>query len=89
MRAIITVVGNDRKGIIAGISSELAECDINILDIDQTILQELFTMMMLVDLSDMNVTFENLRQKLEIRGKRLNVAIKIQREDIFNAMHTV
>jgi ACT domain-containing protein len=89
MRAIITVVGNDRKGIIAGISSELAECDINILDIDQTILQELFTMMMLVDLSDMNVTFENLREKLEIKGKRLNVAIKIQREDIFNAMHTV
>lgn len=89
MRAIITVVGNDRKGIIAKVSTALANCDINILDIDQTILQELFTMLMLVDLSDMTVSFEALREILELKGAELKVTIKIQREDIFNAMHTV
>lgn len=89
MRAIISVIGNDRKGIIAGVSGELAACEVNILDLDQTILQGFFTMMMLVDLSEMNVSLETLMEKLETLGQNLGLSIKLQREDIFNAMHKI
>jgi ACT domain-containing protein len=89
MRAIISVIGNDRKGIIAGVSGELAACEVNILDLDQTILQGFFTMMMLVDLADMNVSLEMLIDKLEALGVKLGLSIKLQREDIFNAMHKI
>ncbi|WP_026894897.1 ACT domain-containing protein [Clostridiisalibacter paucivorans] len=89
MRAIITVVGKDKKGIIAGVSKELSNENINILDITQTILQEYFTMIMLVDISQMNIPFMNLKDRLEEKGKELSVSIKIQREDIFNEMHNI
>jgi len=89
MRAIITVIGRDRKGIIAGVSRVLAECDANILDISQTILQEYFTMMMLVDLSQINVTFPELKERLDEEGKALGVSIKAQHEDIFKSMHRI
>jgi ACT domain-containing protein len=89
MRAIISVIGNDRKGIIAGVSSELYSCDVNILDLDQTILQGFFTMMMLVDLSQMNVSLEVLKERLDKLGENLCLSIKVQREDIFNAMHKI
>ncbi|WP_139906011.1 ACT domain-containing protein [Clostridium thermarum] len=89
MRAVITVIGKDKKGIIAGVSSELANCGVNILDISQTILQEYFTMIMLVDLSDMSVNFDELNEKLELKSKELGVSIKAQHEDIFNSMHEI
>jgi ACT domain-containing protein len=89
MRAVITVIGKDKKGIIAGVSSELANCDVNILDISQTILQEYFTMIMLVDLSGMSVKFDELNEKLELKSKQLGVSIKAQHEDIFNSMHEI
>jgi len=89
MRAVITVIGKDRKGIIAGVSSELADVSINILDISQTTLQEYFAMFMLVDMAEATTTFHEISQKLDARGKRLGVDIRIQREDIFNAMHQV
>lgn len=89
MRAIITVIGKDRKGIIAGVSSELSNCNINVLDISQTILQEYFTMIMLVDLSDMNVSFDDLIKKMDAESKRLGVSIKVQHEDIFKSMQQI
>jgi ACT domain-containing protein len=89
MRAIITVIGRDRKGIIAGVSRVLAECDANILDISQTILQEYFTMMMLVDLSQINVTFPELKKRLDEEGAALGVSLKAQHEDIFKSMHRI
>ncbi len=89
MRAVITVIGQDRKGIIAGVSSELAQAGINILDISQTTLQEYFAMFMLVDMTQATATFHEISQKLDARGKELGVQIRIQREDIFNAMHQV
>lgn len=89
MRAIISVIGNDRKGIIAGVSGELAACEVNILDLDQTIQQGFFTMMMLVDLADMKVSLEVLKENLDKLGERLGISIKVQREDIFNAMHKI
>lgn len=89
MRAIITVIGQDKKGIIAGVSSELSNTNINILDINQTIMQEYFTMIMLVDLSDMDISFSELKKRLNEKGKSLKVSIKIQRENIFNEMHNI
>ncbi len=89
MRAVITVVGKDRKGIIAGVSQELAGAGINILDISQTTLQEYFAMIMLVDMSEATMTFHEINKKLENKGHDLGMQIKIQREDIFNAMHQI
>ena len=89
MRAIITVIGKDRKGIIAGVSTVLADNGINILDISQTIMQGYFTMMMLVDLSDMKFSLAELSPLLEDEGRELGVSIKVQHEDIFQSMHRI
>ena len=89
MRAIITVIGKDRQGIIAGVSNVLANSDANILDISQTIMQEYFTMMMLVDLSHMNVSLAEIKELLDRKGEELGVSIKAQHEDIFRSMHRV
>jgi ACT domain-containing protein len=89
MRAVITVIGKDRKGIIAGISTELANAGFNILDISQTILQEYFVMIMLVDMTGATDEFYNIQRKLDKKGSELGVQVKTQREDIFNAMHQI
>jgi ACT domain-containing protein len=89
MRAVITVIGKDRKGIIAGVSTELANADINILDISQTTLAEYFAMIMLVDMADAREAFLEIRNKLNRKGRELGVQVKIQGEDIFNAMHQI
>ncbi len=89
MRAILTVVGKDRVGIIAGICIALAGMNVNVLDISQTILQDMFTMNMLVDTAGMTVSFAELAAALEQEGQRLGVSVRIQREDIFDAMHRI
>ena len=89
MRAIVTVIGKDRVGIIAGVSAILAENNANILDISQTILQEYFTMMMLVDVGGILGTFQNMQRILDGKGNELGVSIKMQHEDIFNSMHKI
>jgi len=89
MKAIITVVGKDRVGIIASVSTLLAEANVNILDISQTILQEYFTMIMLVDLSHTKLSLETLKEKLNKKGEELGVSIRLQHEDIFQAMHRI
>ena len=89
MRAIITVIGKDAKGIIAGVSGYLADENINILDISQTIMQEYFTMVMLVDLKDSKISFKVITEQLEELSDKLSVNIRIQHEDIFNSMHRV
>lgn len=89
MRAVITVIGKDRKGIIAGVSTELANASINILDISQTILQEYFAMIMLVDMTGATQDFYTIQEKLNEKGRELGVQVRMQREDIFNAMHQV
>ncbi len=89
MRAVITVIGKDRKGIIAGVSTELASAGINILDISQTTLQEYFAMIMLVDMTDARDAFHQIQEKLNAKGTELGMEIRIQREDIFNAMHQI
>ena len=89
MKAIVTVIGKDKVGIIAQVSTVLAENMVNILDISQTILQEYFTMIMLVDLSGMKISFSELNKKLDEKGKTIGLQIKIQREEVFKAMHQV
>lgn len=87
-RAIVSVIGKDQVGIIAKVTTLLAERNINILDISQTILQEFFTMMMLVDITNLEDS-ESLQQQLAELGKSLGLTINIQREEIFQAMHRV
>ena len=89
MKAIVTVTGKDAVGIIAGVCQELAGLGVNILDISQTIMQEYFTMIMLVDVSACEVSFSELADQLERAGTEQNLSIRIQREDIFNAMHRI
>ena len=89
MRAIITVTGKDRPGIIAGVCVLLAESNINILDISQTVMQDFFTMTMLVDLKDCEKDFSQVSDSLDKKGEEMNLVIRIQREDIFDRMHKI
>ena len=89
MRPIITVIGKDKVGIVAGISVELLNYDINIIDISQTIMEEFFTMVLIVDLSKSKKSFDEIKNGLTLRGSKLGVDVKIQREEIFNSMHTL
>jgi len=89
MRAIVTVIGKDRVGIIATVCNVLSKHNVNVLDISQTILQEYFTMIMLVDTTDAKVPFAELTTVLKEEGEKLGVDIRAQREDIFNAMHRI
>ena len=89
MKAVITVVGKDKKGIIAKVSGLLFETNVNILDISQTIMQDMFTMVMLVDISASTVSFEQLNDSLNKIGVEIGVQIQIQHEDIFNSMHKI
>ena len=89
MRAIVTVIGVDKTGIIAKTSTLLASNSINILDITQTILQDLFTMVMLVDIENSKIDFGELSNRLDEIGQELGVEIRIQHEDIFKSMHRI
>ena len=89
MKAIVTVVGKDAVGIIANVCVQLASFNVNVLDISQTIMQGYFTMMMAVDVSDCNVSLSELAMQMEEKGKEIGLSIRVQREDIFEAMHRV
>jgi ACT domain-containing protein len=88
-RAIITIIGSDRVGIIAGISAVLAQAQVNILDISQSVIREFFTMIMMVDLAGSPLSFHALRERLTRKGEELSVRVEIQREEIFKAMHRI
>lgn len=89
MKAIVTVVGKDRVGIIAAVCTQLAAFNVNVLDISQTVMQGYFTMMMATEISECNVPVAQLARKMEAVGKEMNLSIHVQREDIFQAMHRV
>lgn len=89
MKCIITVLGTDKVGIIAKVCNYLAEVNINILDISQTIVGGYFNMMMIVDATDSTQPLETFSEKLEEIGKTLGVKITVQHEDIFNCMHRI
>lgn len=88
-KVVISVIGVDRVGIVASISSILAETGVNIIDISQTIMDDIFAMVMMVDISGANVEFKALKERLEQEGSRLGVEVKAQHEQIFRYMHRV
>lgn len=89
MKAIVTVVGKDQVGIIAAVCVHLASFNVNVLDISQTVMQGFFTMMMAVDVTNCNIPLAELAKGMEDKGKEMGLNIRLQREDIFNAMHRV
>ena len=89
MKAIVTVVGKDQVGIIAAVCVKLAEYNVNVLDISQTVMQGYFTMMMVVDVSEANLPLAEMVVLMEEMGKERGLSIRLQREDIFEAMHRI
>lgn len=89
MKAVATVVGKDTKGIIAKVSTALYECEVNILDISQTIMQDMFTMIMLVDCDETKFDISAIDDKLQAVANELGMSIRLQREDIFSSMHKI
>lgn len=88
-KAVITVVGKDKVGIISGVANILAKKNVNILDISQTILDDMFTMMMISDVDKCSISFDELSKALSDEGKKLGVEIRIQLEQIFQSMHRI
>ena len=88
-KAVISVLGTDKKGIIARVSRVLYENDANILDISQTIVSGLFRMILIADISSEKCSFDALKAQLDALGERMNVQIRIQRSEIFEAMHQI
>lgn len=88
-RIVVTVVGKDKVGIIAGVANTLAGCNANIIDISQTIMQEFFTMIMMVDISSCTVDFSELKELLQKCGEEMEVKITAQHEEIFRFMHRI
>ena len=89
MKAIVTVVGQDRVGIIAAVCSKLAEFNVNVLDISQTVMQGYFTMMMATEVSACNVPLAELARRMDELGVQMGLSIRAQREDIFQSMHRI
>lgn len=89
MKAIVTVLGKDKKGIIAKVSTALFELQTNIEDISQTILQDYFTMIMAVEIENKELSFAQIIEKLHKLGQELDVQINIQSQSIFDSMHTI
>ena len=89
MKAIVTVLGKDRVGIIAAVCTLLAEHQVNILNISQTIMQEDFVMVLMADLASCTISLVELSGRLEDAGREMGLSIRIQREEIFDAMHSI
>ena len=89
MRAIVTVMGKDRPGIIAAVCDALSQNQVSVMDISQTVLQEYFAMIMLVNISECPIPFQTLSNQLKEMGEKQALYIRVQREDIFNAMHRI
>lgn len=89
MRAVITVVGHDKIGIIYEVSRVLAKNDVNILDISQTIMQDMFTMIMLVSFSTAEISIQEITDKLNAVAEEMGLSIHVQREEIFTSMHRI
>lgn len=89
MKAIITVIGKDSVGILAKVSSACAEVNVNIIEVTQSVLQDMFAMIMLVEIDKSALGFDALREKLEQVGENSNTKIHVMHEDIFNSMHRI
>jgi ACT domain-containing protein len=88
-RIIVTVIGQDRVGIIAGVSTVLAEAGANVLDISQSIMDEFFVMIMMVDIGNATLPFEELKRRLNAKGEQMSLKVDAQHEDVFKFMHRI
>lgn len=89
MKAVITVIGKDMVGILAKVSGRCAEANANVIEVTQSVLQDMFAMIMLVDITSLSVPFSHLAENFEQLGKELNLSIHVMHEDIFNSMHRI
>lgn len=89
MKAVITVIGKDMVGILAKVSTECSDHNINVLEVTQSILQDMFAMIMLVDISKSDIPFTEFADSLSKMGSEMNLSIHAMHEDIFNVMHTI
>ena len=89
MRAVISVIGKDMTGILAKVSTECAEANANVIEVSQTILQEMFAMVMLVDIDKLNPELTDFADHMEQVGKKMGMVIHVMHEDIFQAMHRI
>ncbi len=89
MKAIITVVGKDTVGILATVSAECAKHNANIIDVSQTIMQDMFCMIMMVEVNDINLPFNEFGEAIKLCGKDKGLSIHVMHEDIFNSMHRI
>ena len=89
MRAVISVIGRDTVGILAAVSGECARHNINVTDVTQSILQDMFVMVMLIDITDMTIPLTELADRLDALGEEKHLSIRVMHEDIFNAMHNI
>ena len=89
MKAVITVVGKDTVGILARVSSECAKYNVNILEVSQSILQEMFCMIMICDITDISCDFGDFADKMKALGDNMGMSIHVMHEDIFNSMHSI
>ena len=87
MKAVITVIGKDSVGILAKVSEACSKADVNIVEVTQSVLQDMFAMIMLVEIDKSNIGFEQLRTNLKAVGESTNTKVHVMHEDIFNSMH--
>ncbi|MEE0946496.1 MAG: ACT domain-containing protein [Acutalibacteraceae bacterium] len=89
MKIVISVIGKDNVGILAGVSGKCAECGINIIDVSQSVLQDMFCMIMICDISSMNIKFGEFSEIISQYGKEKGLSIHAMHEDLFNSMHKI
>ncbi|MBE6884942.1 MAG: ACT domain-containing protein [Ruminococcaceae bacterium] len=89
MRAVITVIGKDMVGILAKVSTKCAEANANVIEVTQSVLQDMFAMIMLVDISGLNVQFAEMAEGLEALGNDMGLSVHVMHENIFNSMHRI
>ena len=89
MKAVISVLGEDKVGILAAVSAKCAEHNVNILDVSQTVLQNMFTMIMLIDIGEISIDFGAFADLMKKYGSEIGMEIRVMHEDIFNSMHRI
>ena len=89
MKTVVSVIGKDAVGIIADVSAICSECNVNILDITQSVLQDMFVMVMLTEIKKLNCSFAEFSDKMKKLGESKNLDIRVMHEDIFNSMHRI
>ncbi len=89
MKAVVTVIGKDMVGILAKVADQCSKTNVNIIEVTQSVLQDLFAMIMLVDISGMNCPFTQLADQMAYIGKEMGLQIHVMHEDIFNSMHRI